>query len=286
MAKKITIKRRVAGEWKEVYPETIVSQIQGISNTAEEFLNTEFGNVGESLIKLNADGSFTTVAKASVADLIDAAKKGHTHKLSDLQIADLQTFMNKYADLEDGVVPGSQLPSWVVGGLKIKGTISSNTKLDNIFRQNNFEIPNTDESETEFYNGLYFIIEPSGGAPDITLTVSGDNILYGEEEAGVIQDGSTIKLEAGDWLVFRELKGGKYYFDVVNNTYQRAQANIYGTVRLSQATNRSNLQSEDNKVITEGVLKNVLRKIHYADNDNPGDVQDGDILFHVLGDAN
>lgn len=285
MAKKVTLKRRSGSSWETMYPETTVDQVIGIGQLGAEFLSTTFDKTKNSVIKLTTAGTFGTIPLEDLPREIGASPSNHTHTLSDL--TNWQSTMNQYADLDSNdKVPGSQLPSWVIGGLKLHDVLTKNQTLNETTFMTLFGIPSgTALSDLEFHAGKYLVVEPSGGALSVKVTVAGNAVVYGEEARGQIIDGGEIDLESGDWLVFRSYEDGKYYFDIVNNTYERASSEFYGTVKLSTAVSRASLTGGLN-VITEGNLKNILKKIHYSDSSIPSnDIEDGDIWFHVMGNV-
>lgn len=281
MAKPVTIKRRISStEWETIYPKTTIGQVEGISTIAGNLLNYSTAVSTPSIIKVNSDNTVSMLSLDDLRVAIEASHKDHTHTLDHLD--DWETTMANYADLEGGVVKGSQLPSWVVGGLKVKGALPGNITLDDDFRKSasGFDIAaGLTNEQVKFHSGKYFIIEPSSGN-EIIVTVTGDNKIVGEEGSGVIESGGTITLEAGDWIVFRGKEGSKFVYDIVNNTYQRATTNFYGTAKITTATNRAGLSGQSYNVIDEKALKSILKTIHYTDDlGSLVDVQIGDIVF-------
>ena len=286
MYKQVTIKRRKsATEWESIYPKTTIDQIIDLSTIARNIFDLEEAVSEDSVLKINSNSTVSTIKLTELAAAIGAAEVGHQHRLD--QLIDWESTMSNYAKLDGGVVDSSHLPSWVIGGLKLVGTKESSFTLDDAARESLFQMPNSvgTGEELKLYSGSYIIIEPATGQNDVEVTVAGNNKITGEEGSGEITSGGKIKLETGDWLVFREGKKvdstTTYTFDIINNTYQRATEEFYGTAILSASTTRANLNPNSKKVIDESALRKILKSIHYTDNlSSLSDVEIGDIVFY------
>lgn len=285
---KVVIKRRTSNDtWEAIFPQTTIDQIQGITTIAQNLLTFSEDINKNSVFVVNSSNQISAMNLDAFATAINAAQIGHHHTPD--EITDLQTeVLDNYADLKGGVIDPEYLPSWVIGGLKLMGTISdSSIELNEGFRKTKFEMEDV-STDPIFHSGKYFIIEPESGLLSVTIKVRDDNVIYGEEGEGIKEAGSNVVLEPGDWLVFRgKNEENKYVFDVINNTYQRASHSYFGTVQLSNATTRQGLGSSSTKVIGEAVLKRILKSIHYTDDIetlNEEDIRPGDIVFEVIED--
>jgi hypothetical protein len=204
----------------------------------------------------------------------------HTHAVSD--ITNLTTTLAAKAGLgSDGKILAAQLPSWLLGGTKFVMTRNTALDLGDSSKFNSFLTSMGIAGTGNEYKGRYMLC-----TADILVTVYTSGAAYTINYEEGQSSGTTIQLEDRDWLVYRGYEGGKYVFDVVNNSYQKATTGQYGVGKLSAATTRAALigsgAGEDN-VVTEKTLKNVMRIIHRVNDDTAlnalPDVQEGDIAF-------
>lgn len=264
----VRLKTRQGMSWTDVFPETTLTQITDLGNLAKSLLEKTFSDVAEDSILVVRNNSVDSIPLNEFVDEVGGAHFEHEHVSND--ITDLASKLANYADLDGGVIISTQLPSWVIGGLKFRNTITGSTlALSDDYRKDTMLIDTENVgtiNEGKFYSGYYFVVDNVS----LTITVSGKNKIIGEEGTSPITSG-TIVLEKGDWLVFRGIEGvspsQKYVFDIVNNTYQESTTTAYGTVRLSDATSRGGLSeagSNSNKVINEATAKKILKEIYYV----------------------
>jgi hypothetical protein len=283
MAKNIKLKIRTSSNtWEQLYPETIVDQVIDASTTGKKLFKVS-NPTSNSYVKIATNGDISYLTSAQLLSDISASPLVHQHKISDISVA--ETVANNYttktlvqaldgkADLVGGVVATDQLPSYILGGLKFTGEISSTTTLNStFFTSNNIS---TEEKD----RGRYFVVTSSTAqiswAADVVMEAPGD------DPSGTT---SPITLEAGDWLVFVRHDGTNYRFAVLNNTYDVATTTSKGIVQISNssATSRFDLSSSTTnrylRMVDEKLLRSTMKDIYYATTE-PTNAVTGDILF-------
>lgn len=274
------MKRRNGGVWDELFPYTTVDQITDATAIGKNLLKNITTPGANSLIQLTSGSNVVTVKQLSTfISENNLSPAVHTHAVSDITSL-VSTLAAKASLGVDGKILASQLPSWLLGGTKMVLTRNTNLDLGDSTKFNAFLTSMGISGTGNEFKGRYMLC-----TADITVTIFTSSAPYTinfEEGAS----GTTLLLEDRDWLVYRGYEGGKYVFDVVNNTYQKATTGQYGVVKLSSSIARSTLISsgvgEDNAV-TEKTLKSIMRVIHRVDNDTAlnalTDVQEGDIAF-------
>jgi len=283
MAKNIKLKIRTSSNtWEQLYPETIVDQVIDASTTGKKLFKVS-NPTSNSYVKIATNGDISYLTSAQLLSDISASPLVHQHKISDISVA--ETVANNYitktlvqaldgkADLVGGVVATDQLPSYILGGLKFTGEISSTTTLNStFFTSNNIS---TEEKD----RGRYFVVTSSvaqiSWAAGVVIEAPGD------DPSGTT---SPITLEAGDWLVFVRHDGTNYRFAVLNNTYDVATTTSKGIVQISNssATSRFDLSSSTTnrylRMVDEKLLRSTMKDIYYATTE-PTNAVTGDILF-------
>jgi hypothetical protein len=176
-------------------------------------------------------------------------------------------------------ITASQLPDYVVGGMRFFGVIWDAAPFNNL---------NTNPALSDMSTvkpGSYFVV--TGNSMQLLFTPATYEPISEEETADghiVINPGdegdttSPITLEQGDWLVYlgydnEYLAGDETYrltipsgvedlnyrfshkWAIINNTYQNATTTEHGIVQLSGETDTTGIT---NKVITEAVLGNLI----------------------------
>jgi hypothetical protein len=266
----IKIKLKVAGVWQQLFPETIVDQITDASTFGKKVLKV--ANPGAiSFMKVADNGDITWRTPAQMLADLGAAAASHPHTVDD--ITNLNTTLAAKADLSGGVIVSSQIPSFVTGGLKYKGAFAANQTLNATFVTN--ETLTTDG----FTNGRYWIVTAAAG---ITISYGAGFAVESPGDEGEFATGFT--LERGDWLVYKGYSASTYLFNVINNTYRKADTANYGIVRISNNANayRGGLSStvDDSKIIDEKMLRQVMKDIYYKDTEALASTAlDGDLLF-------
>lgn len=269
----VKIKIRNGSGWEQIHPETNLSQIvdmtPGGRNIASLANPTTTG-----LVKLEANGTASITAMANIREEIGAAATTHPHVQS--HIDGLVSALAGKADLSGGKIISTQIPDWIIGGLKfVSPAVSGATlTLDATFRST---YGMTDDIATK---GRYVIIS----AASCTVTLTANHIVTTGDE-GVT--GSGIILEQGDWIVYRGKNGGNYEFDVVNNNYQVASTEATGVVQLSSGvvTSRGGLSasSDPTKVMDEFAVRQVLKGIYYESSEAAvSSPLQNDLLFEIV----
>lgn len=280
MAKNIKLKIRTSGGWEQLYPETIVDQIVDASTAGKNLFKLSTP-AGDSYLKVTTGGAIQTVLATGLRAEIGAAPSVHTHKISDISVAEtvnngyigktLVQALNEKADLISGKVPVTQLPDFVLGGLQFKGQITTSVTLDAAFRTTN-GIDTTAASR-----GKYFI-----ATNNTTVSFGADTAIFAPGDEG--DNTSPVTIEAGDWIVFVSHAAGVFSYAVVNNTQGFATTDAAGVVRISStsAVNRGSLSTSTTdrhlRVVDERVLRNAMKDIFYATTE-PANAVVGDILF-------
>ena len=268
----VTLNRRGAEEWDQLYPVTVVDQITDASTPAKNLLKATAPG-SDSFIKISGTGvvSFIDAATLKNASNLDAADKTHTHETNEITDANsntLTTVLATKADLSSGKIVTSQIPSYLFGGLKFSATQGTNTTLEGLVSS---LIGSTDEER----EGSYIV-----ASSNITLTTAQGHTVQapGDEGDSTISDG--ISVEAGDWIIYL----GSNNWAIKNNTYPLATSGAAGVVQLSAgtATARSQLdstgQNRGQYVMDEYAVKKVIREITY-DANQPTSFSVGDLWF-------
>jgi hypothetical protein len=284
--KNVKLKVRVTGTdaWNQLYPETKVDLIVDASDAGKSVLNISTPSVDSYMKITNVAGNpvASTLDKAQVRADIGAAAATHYHKIGDVNIPDpgyakapnstLTQALDLKADLVGGVIPASQLPSFVTGGLRYEGTVTTSINISTTI------VPTL--GTTVEHRGKYWV-----ATNNTTLNFSTNVNILAPGDEGETTTGMVI--EPGDWLVFIDYSGSKYNFAIINNTYASAGVGVTGVVSLSanEPTTRGALSgvASSSTVVHEKLLKGVLKEIWY-ENTEPGAAMVGDILFQGAGD--
>ena len=267
------LKIRNGNAWEQIHPETNLDAIIDMTTGGRNI--AKLANPGSAgLVRLNTDGTAQIVPLAQVRTDIGAAATNHSHIES--EITGLTAALNKKADLVGGKIISTQIPDWMIGGLKYIDQITSATKtVDGTFRST---YGMTDDATSK---GRYVVINVA----TCTITLGANHILMVGDEGATT---GSIVLERGDWIVYRGKNGSNYEFDIVNNEYQQATTSVTGVVQLSNGsiTTRGGLASSSSgtKVIDEYALRQVLKGIYYGANEaSVSNPLQNDILFEITG---
>lgn len=277
----VTLRRYNGTTWDNLYPTTILSQITDATTLGRNLAslsavqNNAFIRVGSCDIAglttqaecEAATGTWdgTTVTLLNATNLkteLDAADRVHEHTIA--EITGLDTALLGKADLESGKLKSSQIPEFLLSGLRFVNTISTPTvTLESLKAL-------LTETADDYKAGGYFIAT-------VDTVVS-----YTTQSIGAKDDGdesaSGFTLETGDWLVY----AGNDVWDVVNNTYRAAEVGVYGVVQLSDGASTLRSQLNENisstDVMTEAAVRNVMKYIFYQSSE-PANAATGDLLF-------
>lgn len=216
---KFTMKRHNGTDLDNLYPKTIMEQVDGLGD--------------------------------ALGSKIDTSQKGVANGVASLG--------------SDGKIIASQLPSSVLGGLRLVGAIAEDVNILSLSGSvNSYVTANGGGPE-----GCYFIASET---VEITRNIEDQqHILMGGEED---DHHWPITLEKGDWfiLIKHETITNHRGWAVVNNTYQDATTSASGIVQLSAATALT--AAFGNKVITEsglfGLMGTTQGKIAYGDHNHSG----------------
>lgn len=267
----VKLKIRGASAWEQIHPETNLDQLSDISVAGKNIAKLA-NPAAEGLVQVATNGAASIVATETVRTLIGAAAITHLHIQSD--ITGLVTALSGKADLSGGKIISSQIPDWMIGGLKYAGfKAEAALTLDATSRA---AYGMTDDATTK---GRYIII--TGGTCVVTL--SANHVFMTGDEGDTV---TTVTLEKGDWIVYRGKNGTNYEFDIVNNTYQEAAVGVSGIVSLTNgaAKSRAVLASTSNpsKVVDEYALREVMKGIYYESSEAAiATPLQGDLLFEI-----
>lgn len=261
-SKNIKIRRRTSTGLDLLYPETKAEQIR-ISE------GVDIATVGETIIKatpaaagtskyftISADG--TTITWGDDHNFIGAAAADHPHTIA--QIDDGGTALQDILDLKVPIVsskvPAQYWPAWTKGHMKFISSVNL-TGETQISLETIFSYLST-EATPDLDVGNYLIVNTPGR---INTSGTGTYVILGSEEG----ETTTPYLENGDWIVLVAFTApSTYTFAIVNNTYQLGSISKDGIVQLSpiaSKTKRSDLSTDRGLVVTEGLLRSVLKDI-------------------------
>lgn len=265
----VTLNRKGASGWDQLYPVTIVDQITDASTPAKNLLKATAPGA-DRFIKITGSGtiSFIDATTLKSATELNAADKVHGHETDDITDSNsntLTTVLAGKADLSGGTILTSQIPTYLFGGLKYAGSISANSALENLTSS----LTGSTDDERK---GSYLI-----ASSNLTLsTASGHTVeAPGDEDDNVLP----IDIEAGDWVIYL----GSNNWAIKNNTYPDATTTTKGVVKLSAGTATSRSQLSDStvnrghRVMDEVAVKKVVRDIFYQSGTPTGAT--GDIWF-------
>jgi hypothetical protein len=245
----VTIKRYNSG-WDSLFPRTVSDQIADATIVGKNFIK-KTTPLANAFLQVDTDGDINERNAVQLRSDISASQIGHTHTTD--QISNngdtLTTILGEKADLSGGTIISSQIPDFLLGGMRYHNTISGGTlALDTLTSG----LPGNAAEQV----GLYVIM---GQDTVVTFTTSSIGGVGDEGETA-----SGLTLEAGDWLVYE----GANVWNVVNNTYRVASTDQNGVVKISDGsiTSRTSLSSTSSglKVIDENALRSVLKDIHYG----------------------
>lgn len=269
----VKLKIRGASAWEQVHPETNLDQLSDISVAGKNIAKLA-NPAAEGFVQVASNGAASIVATEAVRTLIGAAAITHFHIQSD--ITGLVTALAGKADLSGGKIISSQIPDWMIGGLKYAGFIPASTSTLSIGGSFRSTSGMTDDATTK---GRYIIIT----APSCSVTLEANHVFMTGDEADLT---GPVVLEQGDWIVYRGKNGANYEFDIVNNTYQEAAVGVPGVVSLTTgaAKSRAALASTSNpsKVVDEYALREVMKGIYYESSEAAiATPLQGDLLFEI-----
>lgn len=266
------------GDWDTLYPQTTVDQIK--LNTSGDALSTFTENIlkvtnatvtgvgADSFVQSSTAGALSFLTGSQLRTAIGAAPTVHTHTQS--QIVDLVSDLADKADLNtSGVIPASQIPDYLFGGLKYAGTAlinASTDTLEELLSAIDLNLSLGASPTSNQRKGAYFVAVPAGGE---VLEFGSTHTLIAGDEGDTI---SSVTLEAGDWIVYTGYNTGtsKHEWAIVNNTYQNAgTGNVLGVVALSAgtATTRAALSAtgpSELRVMDEKAVRTVMKDIFYG----------------------
>lgn len=273
MAQNALLKVR-SGGWIQIHPETNLGQIIGKSTLGGNLVT--LANPGaDGLVVATTTGGATVMPFNTVISTIGASPYTHPH--DQLDITGLVADMAAKADLSGGKIISSQIPDWMIGGLKFVDSydlIDTPVTVNLSFRTTYGMTATSSLDKTNVGKYIIFTV-------NCTVSFDANHIPLTGDEGDTT---GSIDVEAGDWIIFRGYDGTNYQFDIINNTYRNADEGIPGIVALSDgsATTRAGLHSSHSslKMVDEYSLSKVLRTVYYEDAE--GDCvspQNGDILF-------
>lgn len=136
---------------------------------------------------------------------------------------------------KNGKIPFSELPDVVRKGLSLQGkfyplTGSDNTKKNNSNYQNPWP---TSSDETDIYTGCFWIVDCNGA----------QNVQYVDKT----QNGRTLELNTGDWIVWVEATN---QFEVIDNSDRISSIDVidYNTQERTSLVGNVGLTSDGNKI--------------------------------------
>lgn len=274
MSKPVLIKIKTSTGWDEIYPETSLEQIANISDQGRKLVKTLSNTAG--YLRVKADGTAEIRTMGQVASDISASLIGHKHSIADIDqdTTDLQTELNRRAEIVDGKIKTSNIPNWLFGGLKYHSVINADKTIASSFSELGITSAGKDEEK-----GQYYIVTKSGG---VTLT-PGTNVKFTTGDDGDSSGTEPIKLEQNDWLVYRGKNGTNHEFDIVNNTYDIATTQFAGVIKVAApVSSRASLSGQGgNHIIDQAALKAVMKDIFYTKTE-PSNTQTGDLWFQDL----
>lgn len=142
----------------------------------------------------------------------------------------------------DGKVLTGLLPTFVLGGMKYVGVISSATTTDNLITQiSNWLTDNEISPAAENYVGKYFV-----ATKEVVITRSTGSEFEQDVEG---DEGPSLTLHSGDWIVYNSYNAvGPLFHNwgVVNNTYANATENAAGVIKRSTQAQASAASPTDN----------------------------------------
>ena len=120
----IKMRLKVGGTFIQLYPETVLAQITDSTEVGRNVLGIVDPGV-DSFIKIDGEGNVTTRTLEQVRTDLNAAVEGHPHTTGD--ITGLDEALGAKADLNEAgtEIISTQIPSFITGGLKYKGTMPS-----------------------------------------------------------------------------------------------------------------------------------------------------------------
>jgi hypothetical protein len=267
MPANVKIKIRGASAWEQIHPETNLDQITDISTAGKNI--AKLANPGaEGLLMINSAGVASVTPTGDVRVAIGAAATSHPHIQSD--ITNLVSTLAAKADLAGGKIISTQIPDWMIGGLKYAGSHSTPATLtiDDNFRT---AYGMSDDVTTK---GRYVIMT----TVTCSVTLAANHVFMTGDEGDIV---TPITLEQGDWIVYRGKNGVNYEFDVVNNMYQNAATNATGVVRLTDGSVKARAalanSSDPLKVVDEYALREAMKGIYY-------ETSEGAVATPLLGD--
>ena len=271
-----------AGDWDTLYPQTTVDQIKlntsgdALSTFTENILkvsNTDTADPGaNSFVQTSTAGALDFLTGSQLRIAIGAAPTVHTHTFEQILdgATELPDVLADKADLNtSGVIPASQIPDYLFGGLKYAGTAlinASTDTLEELLSAIDLNLSLGASPTSNQRKGAYFVALPVGGE---VLEFGSSHILIAGDEGDTT---SSVELEAGDWIVYigYNTSTSKHEWAIINNTYRNAgTGNVLGVVALSAgtATTRAALSStgpSELRVMDEKAVRTVMKDIFYG----------------------
>lgn len=267
----VQIKIRSGASWVALHPKTNLDQLLDITATGKAIAKLA-NPASHSFISVNTTGVASYRTPAEVLSDIGASPSSHGHVITGIQ--GLTAALAGKADLVDGKISTSQIPAWLLGGLRFAAAISTDTLMLEASWLSTQGITTSNITAP----GKYFIVTAASGC---VVTVGANVVVITGDEN--VNTGS-ITLEQGDWIVYRGYSSPNYQIDILNNNYQHASTTAAGIGQLSlgSATTRGGLATTPNslKVVDENALRNVLKGIYYEDTEaGVATPLTGDLLF-------
>lgn len=262
------------GNGDELYPKTLVAQIEDLSTIGANLLNLS-APAGARMVEIAADGSINLIDADTLkgASYLDAASVGHGHVITD--IAGLDTELQGKAGVDSaGKLLAAHIPDYLLHSMKFhKATDATFINAGNLdLTLMHADLPGTTETERK---GYYFVVHQ-----DISLVAGSEGSVIqapGDEGEYTLP----ITIEAGDYIMYIGENGADHEWAIINNTYRLATNANKGVVQISPGGiyNRANLNNDVGnalKVVDENALKDVMKDIHYGGslvgNGNQGDL--------------
>ena len=275
----VTIHRHNGSGWDDLFPETIIAQINGIDTVGENLLGIADQTVVK-FIKINADNSLTLLDAGSgagtLANEISAAAQQHTHTADEIShnATGLDVIIANKADLINGEIDPNQIPDFIYGGLRFEGAFdeqdnTNNPTLEWLLTQ----ITGSTDNERV---GAYFICTEVGSTGTVTVGTGTGHTWQAPGDEG--DSTGDVDIEPGDWIVYL----GSNNWAVVNNTTQVATQAAKGVVALADglALSRADLDTDENdglNVLNEASARKVIRDVFYQSGTPTG--LEGDLWF-------
>jgi hypothetical protein len=251
-SKKVTLKRVTgASTTDELFPTTTLDQI---------FISDQQGEITSESLSTYLDNTFINQNQIGAS--------------------------NGLATLSGGKLTASQVPDYIFNGLKfigsisystqpsvpldlktlIQGTITTNytitAQLDSFLPSGTFDFQDIGNQYIGYYWSVNFPLnitdDANAGEADWAVATYDDGVSPQTVNIGGTNYANTLSLEPGDFVIITDFDnnplGGRFKISVINNTYGNASTAQFGVVKLTGATNVSQLTNGAIEVITEDFL--------------------------------